>query len=406
MVNVMDCEGLGGGFTMGAVQAGFRLVGKRELPGGFGVANCEANRHLLGDGWESQVGTWQEWEPVEAPYVLSNPPCSGFSLMSAAHFRGIDSPINSCMFAAVEFAARCNPQVFVMESVQQAYSQGRPLMQQLRAVMEARTGQQWTIHHVLHNAIAVGGAAIRRRYFLVLARIPFGVEPLPAVAKPTLEDAIGDLRGLSLQWTDQPYAHNEVSTWAAKHRRGDGLVDGHYTRMGSPGIQRAIDLTRGEEAIEWKQGMVVSVAARTYYETYGHLPQSWGWLEEKLVKNNWAMGFHQLCRWHADRHARVITGGGAQLVLNPWELRPLTLRECARIQGFPDDWRIAPLERNSQAMSVWGKGVAVQCGRWISTWVMESLNGSPGWDSGVELGEREFTIDHTSAVPYDYAKAV
>jgi len=306
------------------------------------------------------------------------------------------------MFAFVEYAARVRPYVAAFESVQQAYTQGRPLMQNLRAVMEARTGEPWSITHVLHNGLAVGGAAIRRRYFFVLHRIPFGVEPMDASPLPVLEDSIGDLRGLKLQWEDQPYVEEATSIFAQAHRRADGLVDGHMTRMQSPNTQRAIDLTRGEGAIEWKSGMTISMAAQEYYAKNGTLPDSWEWMKEKLLRNKWAMGFHQLCRWHPDRHARVITGGGSQLVISPWEMRPLTLRECARIQGFPDDWRIAPLASLGNAPVLWGKGIPVQCGRWLSTWARESIAGWPGWDQGVEVGDRERLVNHTNIVPFDY----
>lgn len=66
-----------GGFTLGAVQAGLKLNGKRELPGGFGVANCEANRALLGDDWQTQAGPAESWEVMpDTQVVLGNPPCS------------------------------------------------------------------------------------------------------------------------------------------------------------------------------------------------------------------------------------------------------------------------------------------------------------------------------------------
>lgn len=73
----VDVLSFAGGFTLGMVQAGFELAGKRELPGGFGVANCEANRHLLGHQWKTQVGHPESWEVIsDAQVVFGNPPCS------------------------------------------------------------------------------------------------------------------------------------------------------------------------------------------------------------------------------------------------------------------------------------------------------------------------------------------
>lgn len=78
MYSAVDVMGFAGGFTLGVVQAGFKLIGKRELPGGFGVANCEANRHLLGDSWQTEVGQERSWTPVrDAQLLFGNPPCSG-----------------------------------------------------------------------------------------------------------------------------------------------------------------------------------------------------------------------------------------------------------------------------------------------------------------------------------------
>lgn len=69
--------GFAGGFTLGMTQAGFELAGKRELPGGFGIANCLANRHLLGTQWEAQVGLPESWEVMpDTQVVFGNPPCS------------------------------------------------------------------------------------------------------------------------------------------------------------------------------------------------------------------------------------------------------------------------------------------------------------------------------------------
>jgi hypothetical protein len=76
MLKAIDCMSFAGGFTMGMVQAGFTLAAKREMKGGFGVANCEANRDLLGYGWKAQASDAKDWTVVPAEVVFGNPPCS------------------------------------------------------------------------------------------------------------------------------------------------------------------------------------------------------------------------------------------------------------------------------------------------------------------------------------------
>jgi hypothetical protein len=77
MYKAIDCLGFAGGFTMGMAQAGFELIAKREHRGGFGVANCEANRHLLPGPWKAQASPADQWEVMpDASVVFGNPPCS------------------------------------------------------------------------------------------------------------------------------------------------------------------------------------------------------------------------------------------------------------------------------------------------------------------------------------------
>lgn len=392
--DAIDCQSFAGGFTLGTVKAGFRLVGKREHKGGFGVPSCEANRHLLGDDWKAEASDAADWTPYDVPYVFGNPPCSGFSLLSSQDFRGIDSPINSCMWDFVGFAARCRPEIAVFESVQPAYKQGRLLMQALREHMETLTGDKYDLVHVLHNAGKVGGCAVRRRYFFVITKIPFGVEdggtqPIPVI------DAIGDLMGLGNTWERQPYRNPVGNWWARRHRTEDGTVDGHYSKE-VPAARRAYDLMSW---VGWEQGENLSDVVKRCYAQYGQLPPSWKTdFVDKLVRTNFKMGFYQLHRWVEDKPTRVVTGGAHLLVMHPREDRLLSLREVARIQGFPDDWTIAPLVRSMGAGKVgplWGKGIAVQAGEWISGHVKASLDGSPGSLRGAEIGDRERLVDLT-----------
>lgn len=397
--HAVDCQGFAGGFTLGMVQAGFKLVGKKEMKGGFGVANCLANRELLGHDWEPDISTGegQDWTPIPAHVVFGNPPCSGFSLLSRKDFRGAGSPVNSCMWAFEDFVARTMPYIAVFESVGQAYSEkggGRDLMRNLRLKLEADTGVQWNLHHVLHNNASVGGAAIRRRYFWVVSRIPFGIDPVEVTRVPVLDDVIGDLQGLAPTWEEQPY--RRPPSWWARPRRSDrGVVDGHFWRY-TPATRRALDLIL--EGSSWGVKEHLSVVAKRHYEQFGKLPDSWGpTLTEKLVNKDWMMGYNQLIRWRGDKMARVITGGGLDLVMHPHEDRTLTHREVARIQGFPDDWRILPLRRASGLQLTWGKGIPVDCGEWIGTWIKRALEGTPSSYPGELKGEREWEYNCTEA---------
>lgn len=350
---------------------------------GFGIAQCEANRHLLGSDWESQNADPSAWEPVEADAVFGCPPCSGFSGLSKPEFTGMDSHINQCMWHLFAYAAKVRPRLIVMESVQGAFKRGLPLMRALRDQLQADTGERWLMHHVLQDNYSLGGCSKRPRYFLVCSLEPFGVEPYPLTRLPTLDDAIGDLESLPLTYEAQPY-RGYASWWARGLRRSDGLVDGHQFPH-TTATQRWRDLL---ELVHLKPGGHSTVALRQAIEQHGHdgLPVSWRewqrqdgrrWLDV-LQERDYDLGVFQPKRWDGSKPARVVVGGSTALSFHPRLPRPLTHRECARVMGFPDDWRVRPLRTLSTLGPGWGKGVSVTAGRWVARWALASLAGQPG----------------------------
>lgn len=393
-LRAVDCMGFAGGFTLGMVQSGFELVGKRELPGGFGVRNCEVNRHLLGTSWSSEVGDPTTWSIPHggADVVFGNPPCSGFSVMSAKTFRGADSKINHCMWAFAEYVARVRPLIAVFESVQQAFksSDGLDLMRRLRDLVVQRTGLRWTLHHVLHNAYSVGGPAERRRYFWLISRVPFGVEEPVQSGYPVLNDVIGDLEPLGRSWWPQPYVLPTIG-YARQFRSATGAVDGHFW-MHSPLINRIIDLLRG---VGWGPSESMSEVSRRYWLEHGALPASFASTEAKIVASDFRMGYMAPTRWDGGRPSRVVTGGALSMVIHPRLDRTISHREAARIMGFPDDWQLYPLRRVGGIHLTHGKGITVHCGRWIGGWISRALSGSPGSIAGDRFGSSEYVIDVT-----------
>lgn len=393
MYRYVSCQSFAGGFDVGATQAGLQLVHKVEQKGGFGMRNCLKNRHILGESWTHQSVPYDEWQPVPAEVVLSNPPCSGFSVMTDRRFRGVDANVNSCMHATMAYAGRIRPEIVVMESVPSAFKQGRGLMTQLRYELEQGSGKAYTLYHVMQNALHLGGAAFRPRYFWVASTVPFGVE-WPRVNTPVLADVIGDLDGLGLTWHGQPY--RRPPTWWSKDARSDtGIVDGHIN-VTSPYTQRALDLMR--DYGDWPQGAHIALVAEAMWKRDGRLPDSWAHMVDKLLQVSpstgkpFHMGYTSMTRWKMHSHARVITGGALGLVLHPTEPRTITHREAARVMGFPDDWLIGPLRGTPALVQTWGKGITTQCGKWIGQWVINALDGRVGADSGVQIADREYLI--------------
>jgi site-specific DNA-cytosine methylase len=396
MYTFAACQTFAGGFDLGMVQAGFKFIHKVEQGGGFGMPNCVENQHLLGR-FTHETGDYHHWHAPNVDVLAANPPCSGFSLMSHPSTRGVDAKVNACMWVLMHYAARVKPKIIIMESVRQAFSRGRGLMLDLRADLERRSGVRYNLFHVMQDAIELGGAGKRPRYFWTAVRedLPFGVTYPVITQRPTFYETISDLAGLGVTWEPQAY-RRAPSWWVDAHvrPRGRAYVDGHQTINYGVPLRRVFDLYDAAEAcgVGWPINWWANKVARAVYERTGALPASWDAQLPKLLAADWDRGIMTVNRWNPDSHARVIVGGALSLVMHPYERRMLTHREVARVMGFPDDWLIKPLRSYSALPLTWGKGITVQCGKWIGEQTRGILDGTPGEVTGQHIGEREWLV--------------
>lgn len=375
------------------------LVGKRENKWGFGVPLMEANREFLGDKWDTEISDPATWTPVEAEVILGTPPCSAFSSMTAgSKMHGMHAEINDCMRHIMQYAIKVRPQIIAMESVGQAFTKGLPLMRELGRMVNEGTGLKYHVTHVLQNNWSVGGCSKRKRYFLVLSQVPFGVESYPLKRLAMLGDALEDLRDLPLTWDQQPV--DADPTWWSEGLRSDKGVDGHMPPTNAYS-KRVMDLASGELGVDWKPRESEAHVLKRYHETHGVLPESWRYptaggtttRDAQLIERNFdAGGFSKPRHWPWDEPARVVNGAGPYMIWHP-NGRFATHRETARIMGFPDDWKIGTAKEATNLSQFWGKGTSVAPARWVSEWIKNSLDGNPGENSGVELDHGDRLID-------------
>lgn len=403
----VDVHGFAGGFAAGATQAGMTLIAKIEDRTAFGTSLLEANRVFLGDRWQAQAAPAADWEPVQADVVIGTPPCTAFSGMSVgSKNRGVDGTINHCMWDLIEYAAKVRPAVVLMESVAQAYTNGRDLMRRLGEKLNELTGLSYQTTHVLQNNLSTGGCTMRRRYFLVLSQVPFGVEVPQLTALPTVDDAIGDLQGLEYHTWDDQRITMPASEWVEPMRRPDGMVDGHWTDD-NPFVKIVREqVVGGDNGVGWRPGDDYNNTLRRYYDRHGQLPDHWQRLyrgkredslgktiEQHYVERDFETGgFSRPRKWRWDRPGYVITGAGYYGTWHP-ENRPYTHRELARVLGFPDTWLVGEARTDKRLFAYWGKGTSVHPARWIAEWAKASLEGNPGEVTGELLDHGDRFID-------------
>lgn len=391
MINVASYHGFGGAFAVATKNVGMDLRYVVE-PEGFGSDAVDANRAFL--NYYGPIV--KEKDPGYVPdiqMVIGNPPCSGFSGLNTsktANFRGARSPINQCMWDLVSWAVQLEPEMIIFESVQGAGKQGREVMRELLEYIRDHSvhGNQWRLTNVFMSGASVGAAQVRKRYFFVAHRIRFGVEPPVIDRVTTYRDAIGDLEGLDLTKEQQPY-QKEPSPWAARLRNPAGTVGDMH--LGGTSWERRMAaiapfITIGETQ---REGIARAIEANQVDESWkGHDLQ-------KVIHGSYFSG---AIRIDPEACGRVVTGSGGTPFIHWSEHRTLTVRETARLMGFPDafDWGFCSVNR---AFAYLGKQVPVDSWAWILEWAKQAVLGEAGPWEGVKTGP-DWEID----VTHDYKR--
>jgi len=252
-------------------------------------------------------------------------------------------------FAEVIEAAR--PKAIALENVPTAAAS--PQYRDLIATLD-NAEYRWSA--MLGNAIQYGSCQNRQRLILVAFRKDLAITP--KFPRPT-------------------HGSNErVFSYSSRSFRSVAL---HLTEM--LGVAPSTQRLAREKLIAWTDKLGER-SARTVWETIGDLQQTPEKEAEALHHSRWNHSTHILRRmgqiaegakWsgsedhfahtygrlHRRGFSRTITGyfpyAGCGRFWHPVENRSLTLREAARIQGFPDSFRF--LEQTKQTASLVGNAL-------------------------------------------------
>lgn len=307
-----------GGLSLGLCQAGFETV--RAID--YWAPAVDTYRTNLGDHVSSECIDDTTVFP-DADVIAGGPPCQGFS---SAGRREADDERNSLVRVYANVIVRHRPRAFIFENVEGflTIGTGRFVLDLLEPLIEA--GYQ--IHLRKVNAANYGVPQHRKR---VLAIGGLGWNPgfpeathrafgapgahLTATRRPptpTLASAIAELPPAAIQPPGDPLDHYARPLEGEDLERAKLLGEGQSMR----------DLPERLWHESFRRRAFRRVMDGTPCDQRGGAPAG-------------------VRRLFGAEPSKAITGGSLRDFLHPTENRPLTVREAARIQTFPDTFAFA-----------------------------------------------------------------
>ena len=314
-----------GGLTLGLGRAGFEAALGSDLwePAaatfeynfeGVPVLSADA-RDITGADLLSKAGL------AEPPaLVVGGPPCQGFS---SAGGRNTGDERNTLVARFAELVAEVRPTLFVFENVEGflTMSGGDFVVDLLDPLVEAG----YLIEARKINVANFGVPQLRKRILIVGA---LGAPPYP---EPThrAHGAPGVHRGVSDRLPLVPSVADALFDLPPASEERPGVPSDHVMRrLSAEDRARMSHLGAGQTMRDLPEGMQhPSFQRRANRRVSDGIPSD--------RRGGAPAGLRRL---RADEPSKAITGAASREFVHPLEDRPLTLRECARLQTFPDDF--------------------------------------------------------------------
>jgi len=295
-----------GGLSVGLEQAGFKLVAATDWDH-WSCKTLRANHKdiLVEEGDISKINLNDFSERLgrkTVDFIVGGPPCQGFSQLGK---RLKDDPRNQLWREYMRFVEFFQPKIFLMENVPQILTSG-----EFEIIKEIAENLGYEVKEKVLHAVDYGVPQKRKRAIILGSKIGTPSHPVPTHTDPndfnllnqnlnpwaTVRDAIGDLP-LEPTGEDWHIGRNPTPTSIKRYKAVP------------PGGNR-FDLPPELTPACWKRKKTGST------DVFGRLL----WDAPSLTIRTEFFKPEKGCYLHPQAH------------------RPITIREAARLQTFPDDY--------------------------------------------------------------------
>lgn len=374
---VVDLFSGPGGLSTGFSNAGFRIVGAvdKSEPAVETYSYNHDHEPLSRDVREMDVDelteqvTKQGANPDGVDVVIGGPPCKGFSTANM-QTRSPDNPKNDLFMHFLRLVRGLDPRVAVMENVPGLLSMGREEGAVKNVIQNELRDLGFTVRHRVLNAERYGVPQARSRVFFI--GVKEGTPPFPTPShtdggkQKTLTNAVDDLEPV-------------VTV-------GDALLDLPELPAGGGGaeVMEYAAKPHSEYAEEMRANVddtlynhKTTVNREKTQKRFEHIPQGGNWedipaeLMDDYTDRSRTHG-HIYYRLEEDEPALTVANFRKSMMVHPTQDRLLSVREAARLQSFPDDYRFVS-SRISDRQQMVGDAVPVKLAEAIASEVYEHL---------------------------------
>lgn len=349
-----------GGLDLGFMQAGFACLGAYDFdPKAVEThtLNLRSPCHLSDLSEDFKLTSSQTPD-----LVLSGSPCQGFSTIGK---RDHNDKRNKLLLRGAQIAVELKAEMYIGENVPAVkFGSHVSYWEELKSFLKENG---YACHTLDLNAHDFGVAQFRRRVFLIGVRgsIPATLQP-KTTAPAVLRDVIGNLEGSVvdlIQHNPQPLTSPTELAIARHIRPGQKLcnvragersvhtwdipsVFGSTTVIERQVLRAILGLRRRERRRDFGDADPVAISSIARELGSDVSRPIANLLRKKFIKSidgdidftHTFNGKYRRLQWEQPSATVDTRFGSARSFLHPSKDRALTLREAARIQGFPDDF--------------------------------------------------------------------